>query len=117
MNYQTANALWEYGASRVVLARELSLEEIARHVYFSRSYLSSLFKNETGSSLFAYINRVRVEKSKVLLLDESISLLDVAALCGFEDQSYFTKVFKKLVGVSPKRYRSSRGQLEASTAT
>lgn len=97
--------------------KKLSLEEIARHVYFSRSYLSSLFKNETGSSLFAYINRVRVEKSKVLLLDESISLLDVAALCGFEDQSYFTKVFKKLVGVSPKRYRSSRGQLEVSTAT
>lgn len=91
--------------------RKLTLEDIAGHVYLSRSYLSSVFKEETGKSLFAYINAVRVERSKRLLLDNSIRLVDVAGLCGFEDQSYFTKVFKRLVGVSPKRYRDSRGRL------
>lgn len=91
-------------------AQKLSLEDIARQVYLSRSYLSSLFKKETGYSLFAYINHVRIEKSKLYLLDHSISLVDIAALCGFEDQSYFTKVFKKATGLSPKRYRDNRGK-------
>ena len=94
-------------------ATKISLDDVAKHVYLSRSYLSSVFKDETGYSLFNYINRVRVEKSKLYLLDNTISLVDVAALCGFEDQSYFTKVFKKATGVSPKKYRDSRGNIPA----
>ncbi len=89
--------------------RKISLDDVARTVYLSRSYLSSIFKEETGQSLFSYINKVRVEKSKLYLLDNSVALVDIAALCGFEDQSYFTKVFKKETGLSPKKYRDSRG--------
>ncbi len=85
--------------------RKLSLDDIAQHVYLSRSYLSSLFREETGQTLFFYINQVRVEKSKLFLMDVSISLAEAAALCGFEDQSYFTKVFRKHTGLSPKQYR------------
>ncbi len=87
--------------------RKLSLDDIAQHVYLSRSYLSSLFREEAGQTLFSYINQVRVEKSKLYLMDPSLGLVEVAALCGFEDQSYFTKVFKKITGMSPKRYRDS----------
>ncbi len=89
--------------------KKMTLDEIARSAYLSRAYLSSIFKEETGESLSAYINRVRIEKSKVLLMDKDVSLIDIANLCGFEDQSYFTRVFKKTVGVSPKKYRDSRG--------
>lgn len=85
--------------------RKLSLEDIAQHVYLSRSYLSSLFREEAGQTLFSYINQVRVEKSKLFLMNPSSSLAEVAALCGFEDQSYFTKVFRKITGLSPKQYR------------
>jgi len=92
--------------------KKITLDDLARHVYLSRPYLSSLFKEETGESLFAYINKVRVDKAKLLLLDTGVSLLDVAGLCGFEDQSYFTKVFSKTAGVSPKRYRDTRGKTE-----
>ena len=98
-------------------ASKITLDDVAKHVYLSRSYLSSVFKEETGYSLFNYINRVRVEKSKLYLLDNSISLVDVAAMCGFEDQSYFTKVFKKATGVSPKKYRDSRGNIALAKAT
>ena len=56
-----------------------------------------------------YVNNLRVEKSKILLMDQSINLIDLAAMVGFEDQSYFTKVFKKVVGVSPGKYRENRG--------
>lgn len=85
--------------------RKLSLDDIAQHVYLSRSYLSSLFREEAGQTLFSYINQVRVEKSKLFLMDSSVSLAEAAALCGFEDQSYFTKVFRKITGLSPKQYR------------
>jgi len=84
---------------------KLSLDDIAQHVYLSRSYLSSLFREEAGQTLFSYINQVRVEKSKLFLMDPSISLASVAAMCGFEDQSYFTKVFRKITSLSPKQYR------------
>lgn len=84
---------------------KLSLDDIAQHVYLSRSYLSSLFREEAGQTLFSYINQVRVEKSKLFLMDPSISLASVAAMCGFEDQSYFTKVFRKNTDLSPKQYR------------
>lgn len=89
--------------------QKISLDDIAVHVSLSRSYLSKLFKDETGYSLFSYVNHVRIEKSKQLLLDDQISLVDIAGLCGFEDQSYFTKVFKKETGVSPKRFRDNPG--------
>ena len=82
----------------------------------SRSYLSKLFKDETGYSLFSYINHVRIEKSKELLLNDTISLVDVAGLCGFEDQSYFTKVFKKETGISPKRFRDNPSQANRSAS-
>lgn len=99
----------EYIKSR--FADKITLDEIAEHVSLSRSYLSRIFKEETGESLSAYVNKVRIDKAKLMLLDKDCALVDVASLCGFEDQSYFTKVFKKLVGVSPKRYRESRGNL------
>lgn len=89
--------------------KKLSLDEIAKNAFLSKAYLSSIFKEEIGESLTNYINRVRIEKSRVLLLDKEISLIDIANLCGFEDQSYFTRVFKKMVGISPKKYRDSRG--------
>ena len=101
---------------KVNYKRHITLDELARHIYLSRSYLSSIFKEETGMNLSTYINAVRVEKSKALLLDNAIRLVDVANLCGFEDQSYYTKVFKRIVGVSPKRFRDCRGKLPTQTA-
>lgn len=95
--------------------RKITLDDIASHVCLSRSYISSIFKEETGEGLFSYINRVRVEKSKTLLLNEAVSLVNIGGLCGFEDQSYFTKVFKSIVGISPKKYRDCRGNVTAIT--
>jgi len=88
-------------------AEKLSLDSLAREVFLSKSYLSSIFKKETGMSLTAYITKVRVEKSKKLLLEDSASLSHISSQCGFKDQSYFTKVFKKETGVSPKRFRNN----------
>ncbi len=89
---------------------KISLEDAASYVHLSPSYFSKLFKDETGYNFSAYINHIRVEKSKSLLMNEDISLVDISYLVGFEDQSYFTKVFKRIVGITPRRFREARGQ-------
>ena len=88
-------------------AEKLSLDSLAKEVFLSKSYLSSVFKKETGTSLTAYITKVRVEKSKKLLIEDNASLANISGQCGFKDQSYFTKVFKKETGVSPKLFRNN----------
>lgn len=90
-------------------AEKLSLEEASGEVFLSPAYFSKVFKEETGLSFTQYVNKVRIDKSKELLADGSLSLVEVAGLVGFEDQSYFTKVFKRVTGVSPGKYRGSGG--------
>lgn len=92
--------------------KHMSLEDIAASTYLSKTYLSSLFKKETGYSISEYINIVRIDRSKSLLMEENMSIIEIANLCGFEDQSYFTKVFKHIVGITPKKYRENRGKNE-----
>lgn len=87
---------------------KITLEDVARWVYLSPTYFSHVFKTEMGESFTAYLNRIRIEHSKELLRHKNIRLTDIALLVGFEDQSYFTKVFKKLVGVPPLQYRNSK---------
>lgn len=85
--------------------QHISLEETAGMVYLSPSYLSRIFKKETGVSFNEYLNRVRINKAKELLQDRALRMTDIALMVGFEDQSYFTKVFKRVTGMLPKEYR------------
>ncbi len=89
---------------------KLTLDDISSYVYLSKSYLSKIFKDEMKCTITNYINSVRVEKSKQLLADSSLSLADIAYFVGFEDQSYYTKVFKKITGVSPGKYKNIKGK-------
>lgn len=90
-------------------SEKITLEDMAGRVYLSPTYFSRLFKEETGEPFTGYLNRIRIERSKELLLHRNLRLTDIAQLVGFEDQSYFTKVFKKLVGMPPLRYRTVKG--------
>jgi two-component system, response regulator YesN len=90
-------------------AEKISLESVADWVHLSPSYFSRLFKAEMKMNFSAYLSSLRVEKGKRLLADRSIPLVEVAGRAGFDDQSYFTKVFKKTTGLSPGAYRESRG--------
>lgn len=83
----------------------LTLEETAGHVHLHPSYFSTLFKHSTGSSFKEYLNMVRIEESKQLLCNTDYSIIDIAVAVGFEDQSYFSKVFKKYTGLTPKQFR------------
>lgn len=83
----------------------LTLEEVAEHVHLHPAYFSSVFKNSTGTSFKEYLNKVRIEESKLLLLNTDFSIIDIAIAVGFDDQSYFSKVFKKYTGTTPKQFR------------
>ncbi|MGE4282364.1 MAG: PocR ligand-binding domain-containing protein [Clostridia bacterium] len=91
--------------------KKISLEDVAGHVHLSASYFSKTFKEEMRCNFNTYLNQVRIEMSKKLLADNSLSLLDVSNLVGFEDLSYFSKVFKKIAGVTPGKFRESRGTI------
>jgi AraC-like DNA-binding protein/ligand-binding sensor protein len=90
---------------------KISLNDISEHVNLSVSYLSKIFKEETGKSISEFINTVKVENSKLLLLNNDIPLIEVSYLAGFDDQSYFTKVFKRNTGTTPGRFREKRGNV------
>ena len=103
------NPIEEANGYKVLMSEYgLTQEEVAQRVYLSPTYFSRVFKAEMGEPFTAYLNRIRIEHSKELLRHKSIRLTDIAQLVGFEDQSYFTKVFKKLVGVPPLQYRNSK---------
>jgi AraC-like DNA-binding protein/ligand-binding sensor protein len=89
--------------------KRISLNDISDHVSFSVSYLSRIFKEEKGLSLSSYINEVRIRNAKSMLLTSDIPLSSLTYCCGFDDQSYFSKVFKKLTGTTPGKYREKRG--------
>lgn len=108
----------EEGFSRIVrqtmsyidsnLASSLSLDQIAGEIPINPSYLSRTFKKETGQALTEYINLARIEKAKELLSDTESLNYEVAEQVGFHDPAYFSAIFKKYTGISPKEYKNRR---------
>ncbi|MCL2557217.1 MAG: helix-turn-helix domain-containing protein [Treponema sp.] len=91
------------------LTRKISLGEIARIAGLSAPYFSTIFKEEMGENLSSYVNRQRVEKAARLLIETDTTLSEIAAICCFQDQSWFSKIFKTFTGVSPGKYRRQGG--------
>jgi two-component system, response regulator YesN len=85
---------------------DISINTIAETVYLSPNYISSLFRRETGETITDYLTRKRMEVAKGLLKNTDYKILDVANQVGFQDPSYFSKVFKKYSGVHPQQYRT-----------
>ncbi len=86
---------------------DCSVQSVANQVKLERTYLYRLFKKETGMSIIEYINKCRVSEAKIMLIDEDVSVKDVALCVGFVDQMYFSRVFKKIAGQTPTEYRKS----------
>jgi YesN/AraC family two-component response regulator len=87
----------------------LTLEDTASAVALSPNYFSRIFNATMHISFSSYVNRLRVEQAQRLLLNTRLSLVEIAGIVGFEDQSYFSKVFKSFTTVSPGQYRKRAG--------
>ena len=85
---------------------DITLQDVSEHVHLSPSYFSTLFHQRMGVSFREYVNQVRVEESKRLLSLGKGNIVEVASSVGFSDQSYFSKVFRKYTGMTPKEFRS-----------
>lgn len=88
------------------LTADLSLKTQAKLLNINSSYLSSLFKKETGVTLTDYVNKKRTENAVFLLNSTKLQIQSIAQYCGIPDVNYFTKIFKKYVGKTPKEYRA-----------
>lgn len=85
--------------------QNLSLDTISNEIDISSYELSRQFKKETGESIIDYINKQRINESIYIIDNNNISITDIAYMVGFNDVNYFTKVFKKLKGLTPSEYK------------
>ncbi len=88
------------------LEEKLSLCFIAKQVGYSPNYCEALFKRETGNSILAYVNKERIEKSKLLIAEGLLPLKEIAEVVGFDDYNYFSRTFKNKTGYPPTKYRN-----------
>lgn len=86
---------------------DITLEELASTFYLSKEHLSRLFKKETGKNLFSYIMDMKLTEARHLLNETSMTVEEIAFHLGFNNGNYFSKVFKKNVGMSPRDFRSA----------
>ena len=95
-------------------AEPLSLGRIARVANISRHYFCKMFKKATGINFTDYLSRVRVEKSKTLLLNPNSRISEAAFACGFQSMTNFNREFKRIVGRSPTQFRKALPKLRRS---
>lgn len=86
---------------------DLSVESLAKMVYMAPSYLSSVFKKETGQNLSRFIKNYRMERAKDMLENTMAKITDISTICGYPNLSYFCSSFRECFGVSPQKFREN----------
>lgn len=99
------------------LAREITLTDVAALVHLNPSYLSQLFKQQTGGKFVDYVIEMRMEEAKRLLIKTALRVSEIAERLGYSDVAYFSNTFKKLTGSSPLEYRKSGGKPQETKGT
>ncbi|RED60576.1 response regulator [Cohnella phaseoli] len=84
---------------------QITLESVAQRFAVNASYLSRIFKSESGENFIDYVTRLRIEKASKLMLNPHLKTYEIAEIVGYENTNYFSKVFKKAVGFTPTEYR------------
>lgn len=102
-SWKVVNKALEY--IREHFQEDLSLESLARQVFVSPGYLSTLFKKELQKNFTDCLHEVRIDQAKECLRNEQLKVYEIALAVGYRDEKYFSQVFKKWVGLSPNQYR------------
>ena len=88
---------------------ELGIDMLAEMVYLAPSYLSTVFKKETGQNLSKFIKSYRMERAKDMLENSMAKIVDIGNMCGYQNVSYFCSSFREFYGVSPQKFRENGG--------
>lgn len=91
--------------------KSFTIEELAKQFHYSTSHFSTLFKNKTGRSPIEYFIRLKIHYSCQLLDQSSLRIKEIASKVGYEDPYYFSRLFCKVMGVSPNKYRQKNERL------
>jgi two-component system, response regulator YesN len=89
--------------------KQITLQELADYVAMSRTYISTLFKNETGTTVWNYLLKIRMEKSEELLKDTNMKCYEVAYEVGYDSEMHFSQTFKEYYGIGPMEYKKRIG--------
>lgn len=89
------------------LDRNLTLAEISESLHIAKTRLKDMFKKNTGYSIMEYFGRIKIEKAKLLIREESCNITEIAGMLGFSSVHYFSKAYKKATGMSPTEYARS----------
>lgn len=90
---------------------EITLNIVAQYLNISKNYFCSMFKQETGINFLNYIVQQKIEKAKKMLVEENMKVYEVSERLGYNDTTYFSKIFKRNVGVTPQEYK--RGEFSS----
>lgn len=85
----------------------ITVKDIANEFGYNPDYISYLFKQTTNESLIHFINKTRIDLSKILLVNKNMTIKEISYSCGFTDEKYFSKTFKKHTGMTPFQYKKS----------
>jgi two-component system response regulator YesN len=88
--------------------KDISLDEVSKEVNISPYYFSKLFKEETGENFIEYLTNLRINKAKELLSATDMSMKEICCEIGYSDPNYFSRIFKKNLGVTPTEYKEGR---------
>lgn len=114
MNFDIANTSTTYKHIVKIMewikahyTEDLNVTRVAEEFHYHPGYISSVFKKYSGKSLLEYINRTKIDAAKERLLSSNESIKQIAAGLGFSDDKYFMKLFKRLEGTTPSKYRNA----------
>lgn len=93
---------------------ELTLSSLAEQFHVESSYFSRLFRQETGENVMLYIAKTRVRRAQEYMKEEGRSLTEIAFLTGYDDYTYFNRVFRKMTGMSPREYKAQLQECQSS---
>ena len=91
------------------ISNQISLNSISEYFHLNLFYVSHLFKKETNMNFIDYVTGLRIEKAKELLTNQQLKIYEIALSVGYEDQRYFSQIFKKYTGYTPVEFRNKRG--------
>ena len=110
MDFRLARAV---SYMETIYSRPVSLEELARTAGFSPRHFSRLFKDFYGLTPMRYLLNLRIRRAKELLWNEELEITEIAGMCGFQDENYFSRIFREETGRSPSQWRKEEKERSA----